>query len=611
MKDLGTIVLLAGPNGGGKSRFLRLLEEARQAAVKSDSYAKAMPKWLEEVKQREIRVAEKPANEGRRQNLENHQAELETRRRIAESPPCMTIPAPSEFTVILLPPISGNIDGTLVENINVASFSHWKSAIGINPQEGRGRIVYHLAGVVHTLHQAKHPDHHDDPELQEDLRRALGFCKMVKELLGITIAYTLRNGFPSPTLNGRPFNPSELSTGQAVLLGWAIVIETRLWTEQRGISPSDQQFVIALDEPENHLHPHAAVTIIRRLINYMAGRGQLWIATHSPTILASFADIASLYHVAEGRLEYAGSNPTKVIEGLVGGEDERHMLRDMLDDADRVVFYKFAAECLQNALVFGDADHQDPQSQQLTHALRARTGDGQKCQILDYASGKARFAMALADLLSPDEKASVDYRAYDDPHYDTHRDDKLRNIARLYPNETPDQIATRTTNRVSDHQHDSRVDLVVLCNTLHEIEVKDWLAVFRNVHSVLADDGVLLILEDLELPVGELPNPTGFLVLDLDELRALFGSTKQVMPLAKAAPARCSAVVIAREALAPLVADAAKFNLDAALKQLKTRALREIAHLRSAESSSYKHGRAHARAAMLLANVELALHQRG
>ncbi len=50
----------------------------------------------------------------------------------------------------------------------------------------------------------------------------------------------------------------------------------------------------------------------------------------------------------------------------------------------------------------------------------------------------------------------------------------------------------------------AKADAVVLCNCLHEIEPRHWPEVFAQIAACLSDEGVLIMVEDLEIPVGEL-----------------------------------------------------------------------------------------------------------
>ena len=64
-----------------------------------------------------------------------------------------------------------------------------------------------------------------------------------------------------------------------------------------------------------------------------------------------------------------------------------------------------------------------------------------------------------------------------------------------------------------------------MCNVLHEIDPNDWLSLFSaggTIPDALADNGILLIVEDQEMPIGEKAYQKGFIVLNTSELKDLF-----------------------------------------------------------------------------------------
>jgi hypothetical protein len=76
---------------------------------------------------------------------------------------------------------------------------------------------------------------------------------------------------------------------------------------------------------------------------------------------------------------------------------------------------------------------------------------------------------------------------------------------------------------------DKSVDIVVMCNVLHEIPPEDWKKLFGangTVPRLLKARGRLLILEDMEIPHGELAHRFGFLLLDDAHLRKLMACTE-------------------------------------------------------------------------------------
>jgi hypothetical protein len=68
-----------------------------------------------------------------------------------------------------------------------------------------------------------------------------------------------------------------------------------------------------------------------------------------------------------------------------------------------------------------------------------------------------------------------------------------------------------------------------MCNVLHEIEPKDWLKLFQKdglLTRLLSDNGILLLVEDHQIPFGEKAYQNGFLVLDTPQIKDLFKITE-------------------------------------------------------------------------------------
>jgi len=64
-----------------------------------------------------------------------------------------------------------------------------------------------------------------------------------------------------------------------------------------------------------------------------------------------------------------------------------------------------------------------------------------------------------------------------------------------------------------------------MCNVLHEIEPSKWLNLFSNdgeIPKVLNQRGILLLVEDQEMQIGEKAYQKGFIVLNTPELKELF-----------------------------------------------------------------------------------------
>lgn len=439
-----------------------------------------------------------------------------------------------------------------------------------------------------------------------------GMNRTIKAVLGKDIGYIRGNSvmMPAlPTMDGREFHPNYLSDGERILFAWAI----SLYEENQGRDiPSNA--IISIDEPELHLHPSAAVDVLDRLNENLISPHpdrQLWIATHCPAIIAHF-NKSSIFYVREGRVEPASKKMSVLMDGLLGGDEGRDELRTFIDEADRMAFASFAAECLTDALV--STTSVDSQSRQVVAYCKSKLASDGALRVLDYGAGKGRFAHAVADKLI--DHKGLDYFMWDDRDYDTSEKlhSRLEALSCLYKSQ---DVAARTSFQITDFQYERQVDLVIMCNFLHEIQPKDWKKHFKRICACLREGGFLLILEDQLIEEGELPNKTGFIVLNIDELRCLFGSA-DIRP-EPTSEERCSAIAVPRSVLASSTRDDRSLHLESCLKMVRERVKREISQCRMGnvtgiyarrfENERKKHyiGKAHARATIMLANCTLAL----
>jgi SAM-dependent methyltransferase len=327
--------------------------------------------------------------------------------------------------------------------------------------------------------------------------------------------------------------------------------------------------------------------------------GQLWIATHSPVLTAEFAD-GSIYYAEDNNLREAGTHLDSVMDGLLGGSAARVKLVELLADAERLNFYRFAAECLLSPGI-APARQGDRQGEQLREVLSG-LDSRPRWRILDYGAGRARMAAALAEAGDADSPlAGIDYHAWNRSECAAHRDECERNLRSLYPSEG-ERARERLHTQLSDFYGEGQVDVVLLCNVLHEVPPHEWSSLFRNCCDVLKEDGFVLIMEDQYPSHGELPHKGGFLVMDLDELRMLFG-TNDVASVHESADGRLTAFRVARKHLCSVGANTLKRTVEKVLE----RALRGLNAVRQDQfepplSASHR-GRRHAFFVLLAANA--------
>jgi len=144
---------------------------------------------------------------------------------------------------------------------------------------------------------------------------------------------------------------------------------------------------------------------------------------------------------------------------------------------------------------------------------------------------------------------------------------------------------------------------------LHEIDPQDWLRLFGErgeISRPLSDDGVVLLVEDHRMPVGEKAHPRGFIVLDTPQLRQLFHVREGDSGFEyyeEGENGRIKAHFIPRGCLMR-ISDGTKRE---ALSSLSDEAMRRIRSIRAKDSTTYKDGMAHGFWTQQLANAQLSL----
>ena len=397
------------------------------------------------------------------------------------------------------------------------------------------------------------------------------------------------------SLFGRPIGGAhELSDGQKVLLQFC----ASLYMQEVDLD----QAIILMDEPENHLHPAALLQVIDR-VRAAIPNGQLWIATHSVHILAHLYQLDSncLWFMDQGKVEWAGRIPEKVLGTLLGKPEERERLSDFLGLPAQLGSLSFAAESLFPPETVGYLPG-DPQTQQIHEALSQIRQEGQKVRLLDLGAGKGRLLAALRDLSPEGESLAdwLDYFAYDQKE----EVECKQEIVRLYGDGT-NRYFQKYTDLKS--RREDTFDLVLMCNVLHEVEPKDWNNLLGDgslFYTLLKDTGHLCIVEDQLLQRGEKAHQNGFLVLDQPQFRELFSLTPENYLERSQKEGRLKAHFFPRSCLANYSAETRK----QAIKLLKESALEELKKLRIGTDDSQS-GRLHGFWSQQFANASLALEQ--
>jgi predicted ATPase len=616
LERLGRVVILAGPNGSGKSRYLQFVQDIFSS---DDLRGIADIKASIDYSQREVSSlqsqlsraaspeAKKLAQEWitkNEQSIHEDECWLEVLAQTHPTPqPFKPLPQPYKPSrpLILLSYPADNLgvgDARQMSPAYLKEAAQRTSNVGF--EHAYSGMHAYCTQIAQAMYHSEHPRMMKQEEVAQQRQDAQAFNAILRALLDEEIEFTIEGTEVLPTLRNRPLEVAELSTGERLLLTWAI----SLHRQREGLSNA----IVLLDEPESHLHHDACIRALTKLRDEVLGpEGQIWLATHSVPLLA-WGGLDSVHFVKDGAIQFAGNKVTTVVESLLGGREGRDRLGTFLSDADEVAFTEFAAQCVLPAGV-ADPKTGDKQQAQFIEVVHQRLATHEQLRLLDFSAGKGRFASALHERFATSEgkalQGRIEYLAYNDPQFTEPevREACKARIAALGQSEAPERYYWESLSQLQA-THGQSIHLVILSNVLHEIEPESWLKVFRAIDGLLAPDGALVVMEDLLPPVGELPNKRGYLLLDEYGLGQLFGDSKGVKVLQKREE-RLLAVEIPKR----LVSGVTKETREAALRYLQEHSKEQVGHLRkqAAESPSHRLGREHAHYAMLYTNASLAL----
>lgn len=304
--------------------------------------------------------------------------------------------------------------------------------------------------------------------------------------------------------NGEPFNLNQFSPGQKTLFAYAILFFYLDINSKTNIRES----IIILDEPEKHLHPEAQITLINALKSIVGKTGQLWIATHSIHIL-SHLEYDEIMMVKDGEIiPPSRTTPGKSFSDLMGIDAHIDELTAFITSISEWAYGNFMVQCFREPEVIFAKNIDDPQFQLFKSFLKERDN----IEFLDFGAGKGRIGYTIQE----DEVVSkkIRYSAYEP---DKGKSEILNNI--------PNKIKTYSDPIEIPK---SNYDCIVLCNVLHEITPKNWLATLNSAKESLKDDGYLLIIEDRFLPKGENANEFGYLIFGTEETKILLNSLSSI-----------------------------------------------------------------------------------
>lgn len=438
--------------------------------------------------------------------------------------------------------------------------------------------------------------HQHSQASKEEQDSAIADYEKLKQIIDIFLNTPIgRTINDEATLFGFPMGQSNLSDGQKILLQFCLAI----YSQETALN----DLILILDEPENHLHPSVIIETIER-IQKCVSNGQVWIATHSIPLLAHF-DPSLIWYVENNKIGHAGKIPEKVLHSLLGNEDEVARLQDFISLPSQYATSRYAFESLfEPGAVLTDSN--DPQSFQVRTDLLKLSTTG-VLRVLDYGAGKGRLISNIVDLDETNQEKlieNIEYIAYDKfPNDKEHCESAL---IKAYG--SCDKKYFNDFNNLLSVYDKGSFDVVIMCNVLHEIDPKDWLKLFQNegiISSLLSEKGMLLLVEDHQIPIGEKAYQKGFLVLDTPQLKDLFKISEKETDFKftdKKGDGRLKAHQIPKRCLTQ-IDEASRLS---AIKSMSVTAREKILEIRDKEKN-YQNGKLHGFWTQQFANAQLNL----
>ncbi len=280
------------------------------------------------------------------------------------------------------------------------------------------------------------------------------------------------------------------------------------------------EYVLLLDEPENHVHPRILRAFIRDIKKALPDVCKMMIATHSVFLVPAFK-FEEIIHVQNGAISRAtGSLYPKLYGELVGEDssDDQENLHTFFASLDSWGYAEYLAECLaEEPTVRDDPNDKDLQFQKMNAvfwpSVEKWRENNTPLHILDYGGGRGRIAKCL-ELYLKNNNISLDNKLIYDVYDPT-----------PHPEEMPKAAWMGQYYKEIGNLSESKYDFILLMNVLHEIDVTEWADSLNGILCLAKETGTIIFGERAVLSRGERPfGKSGYLVLDENELKCLFGN---------------------------------------------------------------------------------------
>lgn len=592
MDRLSKIVLVAGKNGGGKTRLLTAIQRAALARKEHQSPDTSV---LEAQIAETSRALKDCQDYYESEKLKEGIKSLSEKLALLRGLNLGTNDRPGrEVPLVNFVPKDLNLVSPATQTLGEIRDNARDAGSGGVRSLSKSTLSY-----IYRLQQLDFERTH--PNNSMDKTPAIGgehYAKFNNLVVALLDEPLRRSNEGEPTLFGQSLNEHKLSSGQVVLLQLAVALHAQ--------GKDLKNSIILLDEPENHLHSYALVEVIKKISELLTD-GQIWICTHSVPLISHIAEIDpyALWNIENGNIARAGKKPQLILENLLGSKAEISKLENFLLLPHDLARSIFSAQCLLPPAVIGDLSH-DPQISGINVAIGKISELGTPLRILDYGAGKGRLLTGLAELYdNKNFEELIDYYAYDSSL--ENRNECLSNIGKVYKNYNSryfSSINDIARNGLSFH-------VAIFSNVLHEISPKFWGEIFlKEMSALISKSGWLMLVEDHRMPIGEMAHEFGFLVLDTEELKILFniGHDDERNELFFCVEERGDGRLKAHMIHSSLIIRFSEECLKSAITRLKDRSIFELKKIRSKNyNKNYESGQIYGFWSQLLSNSILYL----
>ena len=591
LSRLGRFVVLAGKNGSGKTRILEYVTEIVNLAKINHPRRRELEESLKTHKGMVAHYLS--AGDSNSTRAIQHQKSVYGAEQALRELDCVEFEGELGVAVRFTAAA-----GVLSNPMDMAPNTREGFASSMRRGEDTSWNLGVLAYIFQLQQEWRECTHPNEIFSREEIEAAVSRYETLGSVIEAFFGQKLgRNTRGEPTLFEKPIAEVKLSTGQNVALQMIVALHAR--------APSLGHSLLIMDEPENHLHPAALVELLKSIEKH-APDVQIWIATHSIPLLAYINSVQNnaIWTVRDGKGEFAGRQPEIALNELLGGEESISHLTSFLSLPSQLAINNFSYECLlpPGVVYTGSADRQLQQIKEVLGRLR----QDEPIRVVDFGAGKGRLLQVLQAHES--QQARFDYVAYDQPSVDA--DFCRQVIAAVF--DDADERYFDNPEALIGAKGELWADCMVMTNVLHEILPAKWVPLFSPEglpSRALSLDGYLLIVEDQQIPVGELAHQHGFLVMNSNELKRLFVVTERDVSARRFAShtsedGRLAAHLVHRSLFERVGPPSRKH----ALEGLRGHAKREIEALRVESAvKDYKNGMKHAFWTQQLANAVLAL----